>query len=96
MSIVGWKSVVTPPNKTVRVTFSFSSRTQTLEVSSSLSLEDAMKQFLQAIGYNNPIMIQTLIVTLHGSSSALSKLDASVGSLAQNFQLAVDCWRISC
>ena len=79
---------------TIRIIFTLSSLNQQMfEVLYSLSLQDAMIQYLKAIGYPHPsLQMKTLVVVLHGSSSALSNLDVSVGSLAKNFQLHIDCW----
>ena len=79
---------------TIQITLSLShSNQQTFEVLSSTSLHDAAIHYLKTIGYHHPLVhLNALIAVLHETSSSLSNLDVSVGSLAANFRLSVDCW----
>ena len=83
-----------PSLSTTSITLSLShSKQQSFDVFSSTSLHDAAIHYLQTIGYTRPsILLNSLVAVLHGSSSSLSNLDVSVGSLTTNCHLCVDCW----
>ena len=83
-----------PSLSTTSITLSLShSKQQSFDVLSSVSLRDAAIYYLKTIGYTRPsILLNSLVAVLHETSSSLSNLDVSVGSLATNFRLCVDCW----